>query len=101
MDPCPQNLSLVHAIALVTQVANRADLVAKGLRDLREPEAANLVKQLAADADDAVAALRALLEPVTRSTDWYEVHKDMWIRYGDPGDLAAMTEHVISRRDST
>jgi hypothetical protein len=54
-----------------------------------------MVARLAQDADQAAAALRALLEPVPKDTDWYEVHRDMWIRYGDPGDLTAMTENVI------
>ncbi len=40
------------------------------------------------------AAIRALLVCAPRSTDWYEVHRQMWISYGDPGDLAAMTDQV-------
>jgi hypothetical protein len=101
VDLPPQQLSLIEAIALVSDVASRADRVAAGLRDLREPEAAHMVDRLAEDADRAAAALRALLAPRPRCTDWYQVHRDMWIRYGDPGDLAAMTEHVIepSKKD--
>ena len=94
MDPQPGRLSLIEAIALVTEVASRADRVAAGLRDLREPEAAHMVDRLAEDADRAAAALRALLAPKPQCTDWYQVHRDMWIRYGDLGDLTAMTEHV-------
>lgn len=71
VDPQVQRLSLVEALALVTDVANRADRVAAGLRALREPQAARLVDRLA----------------------------DMWIKYGDPGDLAAMTELVIEVPD--
>lgn len=93
-EPKPGRLSLVEAIALVTDVAGRAERIAAGLRALREPEAAHMVDRLAEDADRAAAALRALLAPMPRSTDWYKVHRDMWIRYGDPGDLAAMTEQV-------
>lgn len=92
-----QRLTFLQTIALVTQVANRADRVAAGLRALREPEAADLVAQLADDADRAVASLRALLAPTPRDTDWYQVHRDMWVRYGDLGDLAAMTDHVTER----
>ena len=98
VDPQPGRLSLIEAIALVTDVASRADRVAAGLRALREPEAAHMVDRLAVDADRAAAALRALLAPRPRCTDWYQVHRDMWVRYGDPRDLAAMTEHVSNRR---
>jgi hypothetical protein len=98
VDSQAPRLSLVQAIALVTSVANRADLVARGLRALREPQAAHMVDQLAEDADRAASALRALLAPRPQNTNWYQVHRDMWIRYGDPGDLAAMTEHVTERR---
>jgi len=60
-----------------------------------------MVDRLAQDADRAAAAFRALLATRPRSTDWYQVHRDMWIRYGDPGDLAAMAEHVTeaSKKD--
>src|SRR5215469_720092 len=85
VDPQPGRLSLIEAIALVTDVASRADRVAAGLRALREPEAAHMVDRLAQDADRAAAAFRALLATRPRSTDWYQVHRDMWIRYGDPG----------------
>ena len=94
MDGQAQRLTFLEAIALVTQVANRADQVAAGLRALREPEAADLVAQLADDSDRAAAALRALLMPTPRGTDWYQVHREMWVRYGDPSDLAAMTDNV-------
>jgi len=98
VEPRAPRLSFEQAVALVEQVANRAGKVAAGLRELREPEAAAMVARLAKDADRAAAALRALLEPAPKNTDWYEVHRDMWIRYGDPGDLTAMTENV-KRRD--
>ncbi|HWF82128.1 MAG TPA: hypothetical protein VN695_16210 [Streptosporangiaceae bacterium] len=39
MDPQLKKLSLLEAIALVTDVASRADQVAQGLRALREPQA--------------------------------------------------------------
>ncbi len=97
MDAHPQRLSFEQAVALVAEVAKRAGKVAAGLRALREPEAAAMVARLAQDADRAGAALRALLEPVRKDTDWYEVHRDMWIKYGDPGDLTAMKENVIER----
>ncbi len=79
---------------MVAQLADRADQVACALRGLREPEAAHVVARLADDARLATAALRDLLELTPRRTDWYEVHRDMWVRYGDPTDLAAMIEHV-------
>lgn len=94
MDPDPQRLSFLQAIALVTQLADRADQVAAGLRALREPEAAGMVARLAEDADRAAAALRDLLGSAPTGTNWYQVHRDMWVRYGDLGDLAAMTDHV-------
>lgn len=94
MEIQPGRLSLVEALALVTDVANRADRVAAGLRALREPQAAHMVDRLGEDADRAAAALRALLAPRPQATDWYQVHRAMWIRYGDPRDLAAMIEHV-------
>ena len=75
-------------------MAKRAEKVAAGLRELREPEAAAMVACLARDARRAAVALSALLEPVPKGTDWYEVHRNMWIRYGDPGDLIAMTENI-------
>jgi len=95
MDAGAQRLTFLQAIALVSQVANRADQVAAGLRALREPEAADLVAGLAKDADQAAQALRARLAPTPRDTNWYQVHRDMWVRYGDPGDLAAMTENIV------
>ncbi len=93
-DPGVRSLSFVEALALVTRLAERADQVATALRDLREPQAAALVAELGRDADRAAAAIRALLVCSPRSTDWYDVHRQMWIRYGDPGDLAAMTDEV-------
>src|SRR6185437_10443843 len=39
VDPQLKKLSLLEAIALVTDVASRADQVAQGLRALREPQA--------------------------------------------------------------
>ncbi len=89
-----RSLPFTHALAAVTRLADRADEVAAGLRRLREPEAADLVAEFGADADRAAAAIRALLVCPPRSTDWYEVHRQMWIRYGDPGDLAAMTDQI-------
>jgi hypothetical protein len=90
-----RSLSFAEALASVTRLAERVDQVAAGLRKLREPEAAGVVAELGTEADRAAAAIRALLVCVPRSTDWYEVHRQMWIRYGDPGDLAAMTDQVI------
>jgi hypothetical protein len=94
MDAEQGRLSFGQAAALVAQVAERAHRVAAGLRDLREPEAAALVSGLANDASRAAAALGRLLEATPKHTDWYQVHRDMWVRYGDPGDLAAMTNQV-------
>jgi hypothetical protein len=94
MDADPGRLSFGQAVAMVTQVAERAAHVAAGLHALREPEAAALVARLAQDASRAALALRQLVETTPRSTDWYEVHRDMWIRYGDPGDLTAMTNQI-------
>jgi hypothetical protein len=94
MDADPGRLSFGQAVAIVTHVAERAGQVAAGLHALREPEAAALVMGLAQDAGRAALALRQLLETTPRDTDWYEVHRDMWIRYGDPGDLTAMTNQV-------
>jgi hypothetical protein len=94
MDPDQGQLSFAQAVAIVAQVADRASQVAAGLRALREPEAAALVTKLAEDASRASAALRRLLETSPKDTDWYQVHRDMWVRYGDPGDLAAMTDQV-------
>ena len=88
--PDLRSLSFAHALAAVTRLADRADEVATALHKLREPEAAGLVAGFGADADRAAAAIRTLLVCAPRSTDWYEVHRQMWIRYGDPGDLAAM-----------
>jgi transposase len=93
-DPGVRSLSFAEALASVTRLAERADQVAAALRKLREPEAAAVVAGLGTDADRTAAAIRALLVCVPRSTDWYEVHRQMWIRYGDPGDLAAMTDQV-------
>ncbi len=93
-DPDPRRLSFLQTIALVTELADRADRVADSLRALREPEAAAMVTGLAADADRAAAALRDLLAPAPGHTNWYQVHREQWVRYGDPGDLAAMTNHV-------
>jgi hypothetical protein len=93
-DPGVRSLSFAEALASVTRLAEQADQVAAALRKLREPEAAAIVAELGRDADRAAAAIRALLVCVPRSTDWYEVHRQMWIRYGDPGDLAAMTDEV-------
>ena len=95
VDPDGQGLSFEETIELVVRLADTADQVAAGLRALREPEAAELVIRLADDAERAAAALRALLEPRERgATNWYDVHRDMWVRYGDPTDLTAMTEHI-------
>jgi len=94
MEPDPERLSFAQAVALVTQVAERAANVATGLRALREPEAANLCVRLAEDANLAAVALRRLVATTPRRTDWYQVHRDMWVRYGDLGDLAAMTDQV-------
>jgi len=84
------------ALASVTRLAERADQVAAALRSLREPEAAAFVTDLGRDADRAAEAIRTLLVCVPRSTDWYEVHRQMWIRFGDPSDLAAMTSKVVA-----
>lgn len=94
MDADQERLSFGQAVAVVTQVAERAGQVAAGLHALREPEAAALVTRLAEDASRAAAALRQLVENRPRDTDWYKVHRDMWIRYGDLGDLTAMTDQV-------
>lgn len=94
MSPDPQRPSLAGTIAMVTQLADQAERVAAGLLALREPEAAALVARLGGEASRASAALRELLEPRACLTDWYQVHRDMWVRYGDPGDLAAMIDHV-------
>ncbi len=94
MDPDPERLSVAQAVALVAQVAERAAKVATGLQALREPEAANMVTRLAQDANRASIALRRLMETTPRNTDWYQVHRDMWVRYGDLGDLVAMTDQV-------
>jgi hypothetical protein len=98
-DPGATSLSFAEALVSVTRLADRADQVAAALRKLREPEAAAVVAELGRDADRAANAIRALLVCVPRSTDWYEVHRQMWIRYGDPGDLAAMArDHVAAYR---
>ena len=94
MDPDPGRLSFAQAVAIVAQVAERAGQVAAGLQALREPEAAALVARLAQDASLAATALRQLVETTPRNTDWYKVHRDMWIRYGDLGDLTAMTNQI-------
>jgi hypothetical protein len=86
-DPGVRSLSFVAALASVTRLADQADQMAAALRKLREPEAAAVVAELGRDADRAAAAIRALVVCVPRSTDWYEVHRHMWIRYGDPGDV--------------
>lgn len=93
-DPGVRSLSFAEALASVTRLADRADQVAVALRKLREPEAAALVAEFGRDADEAAGAIRALLVCVPRSTNWYEVHRQMWIRYGDPADLAAMMDEV-------
>lgn len=98
MDPDPGRLSFLQKIALVTQLADRADRVATDLRALREPEAASMVAGLAQDADRAAAALRDLLVPARGNTNWYQVHREQWVRYGDPGDLAAMMNQVTDTR---
>jgi hypothetical protein len=92
--PAPERLSFDETIDLVERLAETAGKIAKGLRDLREPEAAHLVARLSDDAERAAAALRALLEPVPKATNWYQVHRDMWVRYGDLRDLTAMIEHI-------
>jgi hypothetical protein len=94
MDANPERLSFTDVVALVARVAERAAEVANGLRALHEPEAASLVTRLARDADQACAALRRLAETTPRNTDWYQVHRDMWVRYGDLSDLAAMTDQI-------
>jgi hypothetical protein len=87
--------SFAEVIAMVAELADQADAIAAGLRQLREPAAARLVEVLADEADQAVAALRLLVEPLPGcTTNWYQVHRDRWIRDGDPGDLVAMTEKV-------
>jgi hypothetical protein len=88
------SLSFAEALASVTRLADRADQVATALRKLHQPEAAAVVAELGRDADQAVAAIRALLVCVPRSTDWHEVHRQTWIRYRDPGDLAAMADEI-------
>ena len=93
-DPGVPSLSFTEALASVNRLAERAGQVAADLRKLREPEAAAFVADLAVDAERAAAAIRTLLVCAPRSTDWYEVHRQMWIRYGDPGDLVAMTEQI-------
>ena|SRR5215813_12153307 len=97
-DPGVPSLSFAEVVASVARLADRADEVAVALRKLREPEAAAVVAELGRDADRAAAAIRALLVCVPRSTDWYEVHRQMWIRYGDPADLAAMAEEITQSR---
>lgn len=94
MDADPGRLSFGQAAAIVAHVAERAGQVAAGLHALREPEAAALVTGLAQDAGRAALALRRLVETTPRDTDWYKVHRDMWIRYGDLGDLTAMTNQI-------
>ena len=97
-DPGVRSLPFAAALASVTRLAERADQVADALHKLREPEAAAVVAELGKDADQAAAAMRGLLVCVPRSTDWYEVHRQMWIRYGDLADLTAMKEEVHSCR---
>ncbi len=100
-DPDPQQWSYVQAIAMITDVAERAKQVADALRALREPEAARAVADLAQDAAQAARMLAGLLDPEPPSreeTDKYRFHRELWVRYGDPGDLEAMTEHVIGHR---
>jgi hypothetical protein len=58
--------------------------------------AADEVARLADEANRAAAELRSLLACTPRRTDWYQVHRDMWIGYGDPSDLVAMTDHVTT-----
>jgi hypothetical protein len=94
MSPDSRRLSFAQTIALVNELADKSERVAAGLRALHEPEAAALVARLADDAARAAAALRKLLEPTPQPADWYQVHRALWVRYGDPGDLAAMTDHV-------
>ena len=69
-----------------------------GVRSLPFAAALASVTRLAERADQAAAAMRGLLVCVPRSTDWYEVHRQMWIRYGDLADLTAMKEEVHSCR---
>ena|SRR5215469_8883838 len=90
--------AFAQVIAMVADLKGRAEQIAAALRALREPEAADLVARLVGDAGRAEAGLRALLECTPRQTDWYQVHRDMWIRYGDLGDLAAMGDHVTPAR---
>src|SRR5262245_26139766 len=90
--------SFAQVIAIVAELKDKADQTAAALRALREPEAADLVARLVSNAGRAEAGLRALLECTPRETDWYQVHRDMWIRYGDLGDLAAMADHVTPAR---
>jgi hypothetical protein len=100
-DTNPRQWSHVHAIAMVTDVAERAEKVADALRALREPEAAAAVAELAHDAARAARMLAGLLDPEPpgpEETENYRFHRDLWVRYGDPGDLEAMTEHVTDRR---
>src|SRR5580692_8042749 len=100
-DPDPQQWSYVQAIAMVTDVAERAEKVADALRALREPEAAAAVAELAQDAARAARMLAGLLDPEPpgpEETENYRFHRELWVRYGDPGDLEAMTEHIIDRR---
>lgn len=94
-EPSVRSLSFAEVLASVTRLGDQADHVAAALRKLREPEAAAFVSELGREADRAAAAIRALLVCVPRSsTNWYEVHRQMWIRYGDPADLAAMMDEV-------
>ncbi|HUC59422.1 MAG TPA: hypothetical protein VMA95_18610 [Streptosporangiaceae bacterium] len=91
-DPDARRLS--YAQSIVEDVADRALKVAEALSALREPEAARAVAQLAKDAARAAAMLGGVLAPEPGDTDKYRFHRELWVRYGDPGDLAAMTEHV-------
>ncbi len=100
-DPHPHPMSYVQAIAVVQEVAEQAAEVAAALRALREPEAANAVAQLAEDAARAAKVLGGLFEPEPRETERYRFHRELWVRYGDPEHLEAMTEHVTGTVDLT
>ena len=87
-------MSYAHAIVVVEELADEARRLAEALRALREPEAARAVARLADNAARAATLLAGRFDPEPGDTERYSFHRDLWVRYGDPGDLEAMTDHV-------